>query len=104
MRERGRKSGRGLSALAKPKMKGKKEAIEKQKMRERNSASDTKRKQGRGRLLKREREREFNLLKILQIAPVHNSLKLPTNQQEWLLLLYYMEIRVRKRVGRERDR
>lgn len=28
-----------------------------------------------------ERERKkFNLLKILQIAPVHNSPKLPTNQ------------------------
>lgn len=28
----------------------------------------------------REEEKEFNLLKILQIAPVHNSPKLPTNQ------------------------
>lgn len=33
--------------------------------------------------MKREREgkrKKFNLLKILQIAPVHNSSKLPTNQ------------------------
>lgn len=33
-----------------------------------------------GETKRREGEKEFNLLKILQIAPVHNSPKLPTNQ------------------------
>lgn len=36
---------------------------------------------GRRKVRERARERKkFNLLKILQIAPVHNSSKLPTNQ------------------------
>lgn len=46
---------------------------------EKENATEREKKDGAG-VRERERKKKTNLLKILQIAPVYNSSKLPTNQ------------------------